>query len=479
MSDSGPYQSPLGTRYASPGMQRIWGTAHRTGLWRRLWLALAREQQALGLDIPDTALEEMRSQLDTADLTAVREYERRFRHDVMAHVHHFGDQAPAARRFIHLGATSAYVTDNADLIVIRESLHLILGRLRSVVAALKDFALRHKDVPTVAYTHYQPAQLTTVGKRATLWLQDFSMDVGHILTAVADLPFRGCKGTTGTQASYLELFHGDHEKVKELDNRVANSFSFHRTVAVTGQTYPRKIDSHILDVLAGLAQSASKLGTDLRLLQHDGEIFEPFEKEQIGSSAMAYKRNPMRSERVCSLARYLISLRENPAYTAATQWFERTLDDSANRRLVLPDAFMAADAILVLLANICSGLEVRTNTVRRNVDRVMPFMATERWLMMAVQAGGDRQELHEVIRQASHEVTLSMEGGAQNNLLDRLADHTAFGGLDRDALRGQLDPVRYVGRAPNQVVEFVTETLDPMLETLRPFDFADDGEIAV
>ncbi len=479
MTTSPAYQSPLGTRYASPMMQRIWGAEHRARLWRQLWLALATEQKALGVDIPDAALTSMRAQLDTVDLAAVRDYERRFRHDVMAHIHHFGDQAPEARRVIHLGATSCFVTDNADLIVLRESLQLLVGRLRVVLRALSDFAVTYKATPTVAYTHYQVAQLTTIGKRATLWLQDLASDADQIRDALGWIPFRGCKGTTGTQASYLELFHGDDDKVRELDRRVAASFDFEHVVPVTGQTYPRKIDSRILDLIAGLGQSASKLATDIRLLQHEGEVLEPIETEQIGSSAMAFKRNPMRCERVCGLARYMISARDNAAYTAATQWFERTLDDSANRRIVLPDAFMAADAVLVLLANVCAGLEVRENTVRRNVDRVMPFMATERWIMLGVEAGGDRQNLHEIIRRESRAVEHAMEAGSSNDLLKRLSTHGEFASLDRETLQRELNPSRYVGRSPAQVTEYMEEHLTPLLKTLHSFDFADDGEITV
>jgi adenylosuccinate lyase len=460
-------------------MQRLWSPGHRATIWRRLWLALAEEQRHLGLEIPETALAEMRAALEGTDLTAVAEYERRFRHDVMAHIHHFGDQAPAARPFIHLGATSAYVTDNADLIVLRSAMQLLLGRLRVVLLSLRDFALAHRDRPTVAYTHFQPAQLTTVGKRATLWLQDLAMDAGVLRDAISRVPFRGCKGTTGTQASYLELFGGDHAKVRELDRRVAAAFGFANLLNVTGQTYTRKIDAQILDVLSGFGQSAAKFGTDLRLLQHEGEVLEPAEREQIGSSAMAYKRNPMRAERVCALSRYVIALQQNAAYTTATQWLERTLDDSANRRLVLPDAFLAVDALLVLLTNICAGLEVRTDSIARNVERVMPFMATERWLMIGVQAGGDRQALHEVIRSTSREVAEAVEQGAPNDLLERLAAHPAFAASDPDRLRAELAPERYIGRAPNQVLDFVTEYLEPLLTTLDPYAVTDEAEISV
>ena len=467
------YQSPLGTRYASPIMQNLWGSAHRAELWRQLWLGLVEEERALGIDIPDRALDEMRANLATANLDEVREYEKRLRHDVMAHVHHFGDQAPTARPFLHLGATSAFVTDNAELLVLREALRVVIGRLKVSIEQLAAFADREKNVATVAYTHFQPAQLTTIGKRATLWLQDFVMDANALLHVVDNLPFRGSKGTTGTQASYLELFGGDHEKVKALDTALAARFGFKRTIPVCGQTYTRKIDSQILDALSGLAQSATKFATDMRLLQHEGEVLEPIEQDQIGSSAMAYKRNPMRAERICALGRYVMAQRDNTAYTTATQWFERTLDDSANRRLVLPDSFLATDAILILLANVTKAPEVRAHTVARNVDRVMPFMATERWMMMGVKAGGDRQELHEVVRKASRVVSENMERGEPNDLLDRLANDPSFSALDRDQLQAELEPGLYVGRAPQQVTEYLV-SIQSTLKNLEPF--ADPGE---
>jgi len=393
----------------------------------------------------------------------VAQYERRFRHDVMAHVHALGDQAPAARPFIHLGATSAYVTDNADLLVMREGLRLLLGRLAALLRALGAFAGRHAALPCLAYTHFQPAQLTTVGKRATLWAQDFALDAEEMCYRLETMRFRGCKGTTGTQASFLELFGGDHAKVRELDRRVSERMGVPRAFAVSGQTYTRKQDSVILDALSGLAQSAAKLAGDLRLLQHEGELLEPFESEQIGSSAMAYKRNPMRAERISALARFLISLQQNTAQTAASQWLERTLDDSANRRLVLPEAFLAADAILILATNIVTGLEVREAVIQRHVTEQMPFMATERWLMLGVQAGGDRQALHEVVRSESMEVHANVGAGGANDLLDRLAAHPAFRAVPATALQAELDPLRYTGRSEAQVREFLQEMLDPIL----------------
>ncbi len=473
------YQSPLSTRYASDRMQILWGPRRRAQLWREIWLCLATEEKELGVDIPQAALDEMVANVDNIDFKAIAAYEKDLRHDVMAHIHAFGDVAPAARPFIHLGATSAFVTDNADMIVLREALGIIMGRLKSTIDGLAKFAREYKDMPTVAFTHFQPAQLTTVGKRATLWLQDLAIDAAAISSLIATLPCRGCKGTTGTQASYLELMGNDHDRVKELDRRVATALGFPESIAVSGQTYTRKLDSQILDAIAGLAQTATKIATDMRLLQHEGEILEPFETKQVGSSAMPYKRNPMRTERICALGRYIISLRENTAYTVATQWFERTLDDSANRRLVLPDSFLATDSLLILLENVCSGLDVMPGTIAATVKRVMPFMATERWLMLGVQNGGDRQSLHEVIREHSIAVKAAIEDGTENDLVERLAADAAFKGLDADALREQLDPELYVGRAPQQVVEFLDDYIEPLLESLTNFDVDGDAEIKV
>jgi adenylosuccinate lyase len=460
-------------------MQRLWSAQRRAGIWRRLWLALAEEQRRLGLDIPDAAIVEMRVHLDDADLEAVRRYERRFRHDVMAHVHHFGDQAPAARPFLHLGATSCYVTDNAELIVMREALRILLGRLTAVVRSLAEFAQRTREIPTVAYTHFQPAQLTTVGKRAVLWLQDFLLDAEALRDLVDGLPFRGCKGVTGTQATYLELFHGDHEKVLQLDRAVGNAFGFDTTVPVSGQTYTRKIDSRIVDTIGGIGQSAAKFGTDLRLLQHEGEVLEPSEADQIGSSAMPHKRNPMRAERICSLSRYLLAQQETAHYTAATQWLERTLDDSAIRRLALSDGFLAADAVLVLCTNVSAGLEYSEATIRRNVERVMPFMAIERWLMLGVEAGGDRQALHEVMRRHSREVSAAVAEGAQNDLLERLAGDEAFAALSAEQLKAEMDTVRYIGRAPQQVSEFLEGPVAQLLASLASYEVTDEATVNV
>ncbi len=458
MSDT-RYQSPLGSRYASPAMQTLWGDAHRAQLWRRLWLALMETQRELGIPIPDEAPADLKRHLEDPDLAAVSQYERRFRHDVMAHIHALGDQAPAARPFIHLGATSAYVTDNADLVVIRESLRLVLGRLVALLRALASFATRQADLPCLAYTHFQPAQLTTVGKRATLWAQDFALDVEELSARLGSLRLLGCKGTTGTQASFLELFQGDHEKVQELDRRVALRLGFDRVFPVSGQTYPRKTDSGVLDILSGIAQSAAKMAGDLRLLQHEGELLEPFESEQIGSSAMAYKRNPMRAERMCGLARFVCGLAASAAQTASVQWLERTLDDSAQRRLSLPQAFLGADAVLRLAAGIAQGLVVHPEIIRRHLDEALPFLATEELMLAGVAAGGDRQALHERLRVHSLAAAEQIKSGGSNDLVDRLRHDPAFASVN---LAQALDPRRLVGRAPEQVDEFLAQEVEPI-----------------
>jgi adenylosuccinate lyase len=462
------YASPLGQRYASPAMQALWGERRRIGLWRRLWLALMEVERELGLEIPERALAELRAHLDDADAERAAEHEKRLRHDVMAHIHHLGEQAPAARPFIHLGATSAYVSDNADLVLIREGLQLLLGRVAAVLVAFSKLARRYRAVPCLAYTHFQPAQLTTVGKRVTLWMQELLLDAEELLHRLATLPFRGVKGTTGTQASFLELFDGDDDKVRELDLRVARRMGFASVFPVTGQTYTRKLDAQVLSALAGIAQSAAKFATDLRLLQHEGELLEPFESDQVGSSAMAYKRNPMRAERMTGLARFVIELVGNGWHTAAEQWLERTLDDSANRRLVLPEAFLATDAILVLGTNVAAGLEVREEVIARHVAAQLPFLATERLLMRGVKAGGDRQRLHEVIRTHSLAVAQAVaERGAANDLLERLAHDPAFKTLRVAARDDELDPAAYVGRAPRQVDEFLEQVLPDMLRRIE------------
>jgi adenylosuccinate lyase len=457
------YRSPLAERYASPAMLGLWSARTRYGLWRRLWLALAEAEAELGVPMPAGALEEMRANLDTIDFVAVAGYERRFRHDVMAHVHAFGDVAPAARGVIHLGATSAFVTDNADLILLREGLRLLLAKVVGVLRALATFAHRWRNEPTLGYTHLQPAQLTTVGKRATLWMQDLVLDVAELEHRIATLPFRGVKGTTGTQASFLALFHGDHAKVRELDRRVSARLGFAEALPVTGQTYSRKLDGFVLATVAGIAASASKISGDVRMLQAFGELEEPFERDQIGSSAMAYKRNPMRSERIAALARFVLSLEPNGNQTHAVQYFERTLDDSANRRLALPEAFLATDAMLVLLANVAGGFEVHPARIRRRLADELPFMATEELLVRAVRAGGDRQVAHEVIRRHSIAAARALKDGAPaNDLLRRLAGDPDFG-VPLDDLAEAIAAEQFVGRAPAQVDEFLAEVIEPLL----------------
>ncbi|MBM4193775.1 MAG: adenylosuccinate lyase [Gemmatimonadetes bacterium] len=457
------YSSPLAERYASEAMLEVWSPQTRHGLWRRLWLALAESERALGIDIPEAAIVEMRAHLDDIDFGAVAAYEKRFRHDVMAHVHAFGDVAPAARGVIHLGATSAYVTDNTDLIQMRRALGLLRDRAVRVLRALAAFARTWRAEPTLGYTHLQSAQLVTVGKRATLWMQDLVLDIAELDTRVARLPLRGVKGTTGTQASFLELFRGDHERVRELDRRVTAAMGFDSSIPVSGQTYTRKLDAQVLAVVSGLATSAAKFASDMRMLQSFGEIEEPFEKEQIGSSAMAYKRNPMRSERINSLARFVLSLEPNANQTHAVQYFERTLDDSANRRLAIPEAFLATDAILILWENIARGLEVHPARIRARIAEELPFMATEAIIVRAVERGGDRQQAHEVIRRHSVAAARAMKDeGAPNTLFARLAADPEFG-VPLDDLRDAVAPSRFVGRAPEQVDDFLREVVDPLL----------------
>lgn len=456
------WSSPLAERYASKAMLALWSPDRRYGLWRRLWLALAEGERELGVAIPDDALAQMRQHLDDIDYDAVAKYEKEFRHDVMAHVYAFGDVAPAARPFIHLGATSAYVTDNADLVLMREGLALLRDKLILVLAALAAFARQWRAEPALGYTHLQPAQLTTVGKRATLWMQDLVLDLADLDARVATLPLRGVKGTTGTQASFLELFRGDHDRVRALEAHVCRAMGFQRALAVTGQTYTRKIDAQVLGVVAGIAASAAKFSSDIRMLQSFGELSEPFEAGQIGSSAMAYKRNPMRSERISSLARFVGALEPNANQTHAVQYFERTLDDSANRRLVIPEAFLATDAILLLMENVARGLEVHGARIRHRLMDELPFMATEQLIVRAVEAGADRQAVHEVIRRHSVAAAAAMKhNGMANDLLDRLAGDRDFPrGVD---LSAAADPVRYVGRAPEQVDEFLGEVVEPIL----------------
>lgn len=454
------YENPLISRYASSEMSHLWSSQRKFSTWRRLWVALAEAQQETGLDISAAQIEELRRHVDDIDFAKAAEYERRLRHDVMAHVHAYGDVCPTARPIIHLGATSCYVTDNTDLILLRDALKLVRGRLVAVIYRLADFAKAHRDLPCLGYTHMQPAQPTTVGKRACLWAYDLVLDLAEVEHRLNALLARGTKGTTGTQASFLKLFDGDHQRVIALDALVARKIGFAATYAVTGQTYSRKIDSQVVDVLSGIAQSAHKLATDLRLLAHRKEVEEPFEKEQIGSSAMAYKRNPMRSERICSLARFVISLQSSPAQTLATQWMERTLDDSANRRLVLPQTFLAIDAVLILLQNVTSGLVVYPQVIARNLAEELPFMATENILMEAVAAGGDRQTLHESIRRHSQAAAgIVKQAGGKNDLIDRLAADPAFAGID---LAAAMEPDQFVGRAPEQVDAFLQDVVAPI-----------------
>ena len=471
------YESPLCERYASARMQYIFSPDFKFTSWRKMWLYLAEAEKELGLDITDEQLDEIRAHLNDVDYDAAAAYEKRLRHDVMAHLRAFADQCPKAGPILHLGATSCYVGDNTDVWQLSEALKSLRGQLLGVISALSDFALKNADVPTLAYTHFQAAQPTTVGKRATLWLQDFLMDFDRLTFELSRLKPLGCKGTTGTGASFLMLFNGDEAKVRALEGLIARKMGFESCVAVSGQTYTRKVDAFVLNVLSGIAQSASKMATDLRLLSHLKEFDEPFESEQVGSSAMAYKRNPMRSERVCSLARYVMTDALNPAWTAATQWMERTLDDSANRRIALPEAFLAADAILTLCRNLISGGRVYPGVMRRHLNEEMPFMATENILMRAVELGGDRQKLHEKIREYSVETAarVKLEGG-ENDLLDKLKADPAFH-LDDAALAEILDVKQFIGCAPSQTRAFVEEAVRPVLEAYGTGDGTDEVRV--
>lgn len=463
MTGHAMYSSPLAERYASRAMLELWSPRTRYGLWRRLWLALAEAQHDLGIEIPDEALEQMRRHLDDIDFEKVAAFERRFRHDVMAHIHAFGDEAPLARPFIHLGATSAFVTDNADIILLRRGMELLRGKALGTLRQLAVFARHWRDEPALAYTHLQPAQLTTVGKRATLWMQDLVLDVADLDYRTSTLPLRGVKGTTGTQASFLELLGGDHAKVRRLEEILTAAMGFEQALPVTGQIYTRKLDAQVLGVVSGIAATAAKFSADIRMLQAFGEIEEPFESEQVGSSAMAYKRNPMRCERIASLARFVISLEQNANHTHSVQFFERTLDDSANRRLVLPESFLATDAILVLMGNVVGGLEVHPARIQRRVEEELPFMATEKLIVRGVRSGGDRQEVHEILRRHSIAAARAVKNGAaRNDLLERLAADPTFD-VSLNDLRDALDPTAFVGRAPAQVDEFLAEVVEPLL----------------
>lgn len=454
------YENPLISRYASREMATLWGDQRKFSTWRRLWVALAEAEAELGLPVTSQQIAELRAHTDDINFDAAQQYERKLRHDVMAHVHAYGDQCPAARPIIHLGATSCYVTDNTDLILIRESLQMLACRLAAVIVALGDFAQKYRDLPTLSFTHLQPAQPTTVGRRACLWAYDLALDLAEVEHRISWLKARSVKGTTGTQASFLELFDGDHDKVLKLEQLVAKKMGFDTTYAITGQTYSRKVDAQVLDTLSGIAASSHKAATDLRILGHRKEIEEPFEKDQIGSSAMAYKRNPMRSERICSLARFAMNLSSNAAETHATQWMERTLDDSANRRLVIPQAFLAIDAVLILYQNVATGLVVYPKVVAKHLREELPFMATENILMAAVAGGGDRQTLHERIRQHSQAAAAVVkEQGGENDLITRLKADSAFAAADIDAV---IDPAKLTGRSMQQVDEFLGEIVEPI-----------------
>jgi adenylosuccinate lyase len=454
------YENPLETRYASAEMSQLWSAQRKHSTWRQLWVWLAEAEAEMGLPITQEQIEELRAHIHTIDFAAADKYERELRHDVMAHIHAYGDQCPTARPIIHLGATSQYVNCNAELMLIRESLQLVARRLAATIDALATFAEKYRDLPTLGFTHLQPAQPVTVGKRAALWCYDLTLDLAEVEHRL--LKARGAKGTTGPQASFLHLFDGDHAKVRELERRVAEKMGFDFTYAVTGQTYPRKIDAQVVDSLAGIAASAHKAATDLRILAHRKELEEPFEKQQIGSSAMAYKRNPMRSERICGLARFVLSLQSNPGNTLATQWMERTLDDSSNRRLVLPQAFLAVDAVLLLYRNVAEGMVVYPEVIAKNLREELPFMATENILMAAVQAGGDRQDLHERIRVHSQAAAAEVkQHGRANDLLERLASDPAFAGVD---LAGAVDARALTGRSAEQVDEFLAEVVAPIRE---------------
>ena len=455
------YESPLSSRYASRYMLELFSQKTRIVTWRKLWVALARAEMELGLPITPEQVAELQAHVEDIDFEMAAQREKEVRHDVMAHVYTYGKAAPSAAGIIHLGATSCYVTDNADVILYRDALAYVRKGLLGVMKNLADFARQYKALPTLGYTHYQPAQLVTVGKRATLWLQDFQTDLEELDFVMGQIRFLGCRGTTGTEASFMELFEGDGSKIDQLNGKLCQAFGFDGCFSVCGQTYPRKLDSRILNCLSSIGQSAYRMAEDIRLLQHDRQLEEPFEKHQIGSSAMAYKRNPMRSERICSLSRYLMADAMNAAMTASTQWLERTLDDSANRRISLPEGFLCADAILRLCQNVTDGIHVNEKIVARTVEEYLPFIATENLLMEAVKQGGDRQELHEVIRTCSMEATARMKEGLNCDLLERLAKHPAFP-LSQGDMTKLLQGELYIGRCPEQVENYL-KTLEPIL----------------
>ena len=458
------YESPLSSRYASDEMQYIFSPDKKFSTWRRLWVALARAEMELGLPVTQEQVDELEAHITDIDYDKAAQWEKKLRHDVMAHVHTYGELCPKAMPIIHLGATSCYVGDNTDVILMREGLELVREKIVRVLAHLADFADKYKALPTLGFTHFQAAQLVTVGKRATLWMNELLMDLEEIDHRISTLALLGSKGTTGTQASFLELFEGDHKKVKLLEEKIAKEMGFTAVVPVSGQTYSRKMDYNVVSTLAGIAQSASKFATDLRLLCHLKEVEEPFEKNQIGSSAMPYKRNPMRCERICSLARYVIVDVGNPAVTTATQWLERTLDDSANKRLSVPEAFLAVDAILNIWANVAAGLVVHPKVIEKHILEELPFMASENIMMDAVKRGGDRQEIHERIRVLSQEAGYNVkELGLSNNLIDLMAADPVFG-MTKEELSAHLDPGAYIGRCPEQVEDFLRQCVGPVLE---------------
>lgn len=473
------YESPLSSRYASDEMQYIFSPDKKFSTWRRLWVALARAEMELGLPVTQEQVAELEAHITDIDYEKAAQWEKKLRHDVMAHVHTYGELCPKAKPIIHLGATSCYVGDNTDVILMREGLELVRDKVVRVLAHLADFADKYKALPTLGFTHFQAAQLVTVGKRATLWMNELLMDLEEIDHRISTLALLGSKGTTGTQASFLELFEGDHEKVRLLEEKIAKEMGFTAVVPVSGQTYSRKLDYNVVSTLAGVAQSASKFATDLRLLCHLKEVEEPFEKNQIGSSAMPYKRNPMRCERICSLARYVIVDVGNPAVTTATQWFERTLDDSANKRLSVPEAFLAVDAILNIWANVASGLVVHPKVIEKHVLEELPFMASENILMDAVKRGGDRQVLHERIRVLSQEAGYNVkELGLSNNLIDLMAADPVFG-MTQEELSAHLDPAAYIGRCGEQVEEFLAGEVAPVLEKYAGAWHGSDTELKV
>ena len=464
------YSNPLTERYCSKDMSYIFSPQFKFSTWRKLWIALAEGEKELGINITDEQIEELKAHVNDINFDDAKRIEREVRHDVMSHVQAYGLQCPKAKGIIHLGATSAYVGDNTDVIQMNEALKLIRIKLVNIINNLKQFALKNKDIATLGFTHFQAAQLTTVGKRATLWAQDLIIDLEDLNYRLENMKLRGVKGTTGTQASFVALFEGDNAKIKQLDKIVCNKMGFESSYAVSGQTYTRKLDSQVLNVLAGIAQSMHKMTNDIRLLQHLKELEEPFEKKQIGSSAMAYKRNPMRSERISSLSKFIIAESISPAMVEATQWLERSLDDSANKRLSIPQAFMAADAILEIGINVTDGLVVYESMINKHINEELPFMATENILMEAVKRGGDRQELHEEIRELSMKAAYRVKHeGLNNNLIDLILESDKFNMLKREEISDILDPMKFVGRAPEQVVEFVEEYLDPAIEPFKEY----------